>query len=213
MGLSRRPCSRAIPYYVQDSTCIPSATRTAILVTVNNLPTVTANATDTIVCAGKSVTLNGGGTATSFAWSGGKTNGVSFIPTLSTNSYTVTGTGANGCSDTAVITIQVKSLPTVTANASDTLVCAGKSVTLNGGGTATSFAWSGGKTNGVSFIPTLSTNSYTVTGTGANGCSDTAKITIQVKSLPTVTANASDTLVCAGKSVTLNGGETATSFA
>ncbi|MBK7959478.1 MAG: T9SS type A sorting domain-containing protein, partial [Bacteroidetes bacterium] len=32
----------------------------------------------------------------------------------------------------------------------------------------------------------LSTNSYTVTGTGANGCSDTAKIVIQVKQLPNI---------------------------
>ncbi|MBK7959462.1 MAG: hypothetical protein IPK03_16080 [Bacteroidetes bacterium] len=89
---------------------------------------------------------------------GRKTNGVSFIPTLSTNSYTVTGTGANGCSDTATIIIQVKSLPTVTANASDTLVCAGKSVTLNGGERRLLCVVKS-KTKQVSFIPTLSTNS------------------------------------------------------
>ena len=41
--------------------------------------------------------------------------------------------------------------------------------------------WSNGVTNGVPFIPTA-TQTYTVTGTDANGCSSSASIQVAVKS-------------------------------
>jgi hypothetical protein len=166
------------------------------------LPTVTANASGTTVCAGNSVTLTGGG-ATTYTWSGGVTNVVSFVPTATTT-YTVTGTDINGCSNTATQTITVDTLPTVTANATSTSVCAGNSVTLTGGG-ATNYTWSSGVTDGVSFVPTATTT-YTVTGTNAVGCTNTATKTIIVNTLPTVTANASAAIVCLGNSVILSGG-------
>ncbi|MEY8861382.1 hypothetical protein, partial [Tenacibaculum singaporense] len=118
----------------------------------------------------------------------------SFVPTATTT-YTVTGTDANGCENTAQVTITVNPLPTVTANASATTVCAGESVTLTGGG-ADSYVWDNGVSDGVSFVPTATTT-YTVTGTDANGCENTAQVTITVNPLPTVTANASATTVCA----------------
>ena len=151
-----------------------------IVATVNPLPNVTANASATTVCAGTALTLTGGG-ATTYLWSGGVTNGISFIP-LSTTTYTVTGTGANNCSNTATKTITVKPLPTVTASANTTTVCAGTSVTLAGNGAIT-YVWSGGVTNGISFVPS-STTTYTVTGTGANNCSNTATKTITVNPVP-----------------------------
>ena len=174
----------------------------SIYLTINPLPTVTANASATTVCAGNWVTLTGGG-ANTYAWSGGITNGVSFVPTATTT-YTVTGTDVNGCTNTATQTITVNALPTVTANASATTVCAGNTVTLTGGG-ANTYTWTGGITNGVSFVPTATTT-YTVTGIDVNGCTNTATQTITVNALPMVTANASATTVCAGTSVTLTGG-------
>jgi alpha-tubulin suppressor-like RCC1 family protein len=189
-------------YYVQDSTCAPSATRKAVLVTVNPLPTVTANASATNICAGTTVTLTGGG-ASSYTWSGGVSNGIGFIPT-STTTYTVTGTDGNNCSNTATKTIHVNPLPTVTANASATIVCAGTSITLSGDG-ATSYTWSGGVTNGLSFVP-ATTTTYTVTGTDGNNCSNTSTKIINVNPLPIVTAIACATNVCEGTIVTLTGG-------
>jgi len=85
--------------------CTSSAQTT---VTVNPLPTVTANATATTVCTGDSVTLTGGGAST-YMWDNGVTDGVPFVPTATTT-YTVTGTDANGCENTAQITITVPDL-------------------------------------------------------------------------------------------------------
>jgi hypothetical protein len=189
--------------------CSNTATTT---VTVNPLPTVTATSTAGIVCAGTSVTLTGTGTATSYSWTGGVSDGVAFTP-ASTNTYTVTGTDGNGCSNTATTTVTVNPLPTVTAMSTASVVCEGTFVTLEGMG-ATSYSWTGGVNDGVAFTPTA-TDTYTVTGTDANGCSNTATTTVTVNSLPTVTASSDATAntVCAGTMVTLTGSGTATSYA
>lgn len=177
-----------------------------ITITVNSLPTVTANATDANICTGESTTLTGAGAST-YSWTGGVTDGVSFIPS-STNTYTVTGTNtATGCSNTAAITITVNSLPTVIANATDIILCNGESTTLTGSG-ANSYVWTGGVTNGVPFNP-ISSTTYTVTGTNTStGCIDTDMISITVNPLPTVVANATDITLCSGESTTLTGSGT-----
>jgi len=181
------------------------ATSNSVTITVNALPTVTVTASSSTVCAGSTVTLSGGG-ATSYAWSGGVTNGIGFVPT-STNTYTVTGTNGNGCTNTATKTITVNALPTVTVTASSSTVCAGSTVTLTAGG-ATSYAWSGGVTNGIGFVPT-STNTYTVTGTNGNGCTNTATKTITVNPLPIANAGSNYTICPFGSvSITATGNGT-----
>jgi hypothetical protein len=173
----------------------------SINITVNALPNVSANATSTSVCQGSQVTLTGSGAA-SYTWDNGVPNGVAFAPSATTT-YAVTGTDANGCSNTDQVTVTVNALPNVSANASATSVCAGEQVTLSGSG-ATTYTWTGGVTNGVAFTP-LATTTYTVTGTDANGCSNTDQVTVTVNALPNVSANASATSVCAGGQVTLSG--------
>ena len=183
--------------------CVNTATTT---VTVNPLPAVTANSSAASVCAGGSVTLTGGGAAT-YTWSNNVMNAVSFIPN-STATYTVTGTDANGCMNTAVIMVIVSTLPTVTATSTAAAVCAGASVTLTGGGAAT-YSWTNNVTDAVSFIPTQ-TITYTVTGTSSAGCVNTTTITVTVNPLPVVTATSTAAAVCAGSSVILSGGGAAT---
>jgi hypothetical protein len=146
---------------------------------VNALPTVTATASQSI-CPGSSVTLSGGGAST-YSWNNGITNGVAFTPSA-TATYTVTGTDANGCVNTANSTVTLYTLPTVTATASQS-ICPGSSVTLSGGGAST-YAWNNGITNGVAFTPSATTT-YTVTGTDANGCANTANATVTIYALPT----------------------------
>ena len=179
-------------------------TTTNALLTLNTWPTVTATATPDSICAGGGpVTVNAGGALT-YTWTGGVTSGVPFTPGA-TETYTVTGTNAGGCTDTAVVSVKVNPLPTVTANAlpSDS-VCQGSSVTLSGGGAAT-YTWSGGVTNGVPFTPAAN-QTYTVTGTSVSGCVNTATVKITLNPVPTVTATASPTAVCQGGNVTLTGG-------
>jgi gliding motility-associated-like protein len=165
-------------------------------------PTVSTTISNSVICNGNSTTLSGTGAST-YTWSGGISNGVAFSPTTSAT-YTVTGTSVNGCTNTAVASITVNSLPTVSVSASNTVICNGDAVTLTGGGTASTYTWTGGISNGVAFSPTTTTT-YTVTGTDGNSCFSKAVSTVSVNPKPTVSTIASNTVVCNGNSVTLNG--------
>ncbi len=171
-----------------------------VTVNVNQLPAVSYTATTDSVCPGSSVILSGTG-ATTYSWTGGVMNNVAFTPS-NTATYTVTGVDNNGCSDTASATITLNTVPTVGYTASATTVCQNTPVTLNGTG-ASSYSWSGNVTNNVPFNSTVTTT-YIVTGTAANGCTNTASVTITVNPAPNVGINSSVTTVCQGGSVTLN---------
>nr|MBA3683368.1 T9SS type A sorting domain-containing protein [Bacteroidota bacterium] len=168
-------------------------------VVVNNLPVVTANVTNSVVCAGNLTTLSGGGALT-YTWTGSVTDAVAFAPTV-TDTYTVTGVDGNGCFNTAVQTVVVNNLPVVTANVTNSVVCAGNLTTLSGGGALT-YTWTGSVTDAVAFAPTV-TDTYTVTGVDGNGCFNTAAQTVILNSLPTVSVVSNSSLICTGQTATL----------
>jgi gliding motility-associated-like protein len=97
--------------------------------------------------------------------------------------YTVTVTGANGCTSTASTTItQNITLPVaaIANNPSTTVLnCSTTSIVLTASG-GNSYSWSNGTSVvGTSAELTVNTpGSYTVTVTGANGCTSTASTTI-----------------------------------
>jgi len=169
-----------------------------VVVTVNALPIVNAG-NDQALCIGSSSTLSGSG-ATTYTWNNGVTNAVAFVPT-NTNTYTVTGTDANGCINTDQVVVTVNPLPLVNAGI-DQVTCLGGTVTLNGSGAST-YSWDNGVSNGVSFAP-AATGTYTLTGTDINGCVNTDQVLVTVNNLPSVNAGADQT-VCIGTSVTLTG--------
>ncbi len=189
-----------------------------ITVTVEPLPTVTANATSTSICSGDPVTLTGGG-ATSYSWDNGVTDGVAFTP-ASTLTYTVTGT-TGSCNNTATVTVTVNNcnVPTASFTTNTTTICTGESVTFTDASTGiglNTWSWnfSGGSpvsasTQGPHTITYASAGTYTITlsVTDVNGTDDTIALNlIVVNPLPTVTANASATTICSGDPVTLTGG-------
>lgn len=184
--------------YVSNTALSCADTTVATTITILPLPVVDAGA-DQSVCAGTSVTLSGLG-AQAYTWNGGVTNNLAFTPG-STQTYTVTGTAANGCTKTDDVVVTVNSLPSTNAGV-DQSVCAGTTITLSGSG-AQSYAWNGGVTDNLAFTP-VSTQTYTVTGTGANGCTKTDQVIVTVKPLPTVSAGA-DQQACTGDQVTLIG--------
>jgi hypothetical protein len=81
---------------------------TTVCANVIPQPTVSITSSDTLLCLGNSATLTANGAST-YSWSTGN-SGISEIisPTITLN-YTVTGTDANGCMNTSVITQSVAS--------------------------------------------------------------------------------------------------------
>jgi gliding motility-associated-like protein len=193
---------------------------TTIVITVNALPTVTANS-DSPFCDGESITLNASG-GTSYSWTGPNSysaNGASVtIPSASaTNAgvYTVTAIDANGCENTATTTVVYQCDPNASFTSSITTICEGETVTFtdnSGGGTITSWNWTfnGGNpgsaaTQGPHTVtfPTFGTYNVVLQIEDDLGEVDDTTIVITVNALPTVTAG-SDSPFCDGESITLN---------
>jgi trimeric autotransporter adhesin len=187
-GVSFNPA--ATQTYTVTGTDANGCTNTdQVLVTVNPLPAVNAGP-DQSVCAGTTVTLSGSG-AVSYVWNLSVVNNVPFTPGA-TQIYTVTGTDANGCTNTDQVTVTVNAPPTIGAGADQT-ICVGTPVTLSGTGGVT-YVWTNGVTNGNSFNPGVGTQTYTVTGTDANGCTNTDQVTITVLTVPVADINSTDPL-------------------
>lgn len=175
-------------------------------VVVNVLPQpIVLGGLDQTICAGTPIILNASTTSatptpvTGFQWSNNVTNNTQYVPT-NTGVLTVTATGANGCTNQDQILVTVLALPTVNAG-QDITVCAGLSATLNASG-AISYAWNNGVTQGIPFYPNA-TQTYTVVGTGANGCTNNDQLVVNVSTGPTVNLSAPQT-VCANAPATLS---------
>ena len=186
-----------------------------VSVTVNKaVPTVSAGLDKTTTCTNPTAVLNGsasgGSTPYSYAWNNGAgtTQAPTVNPTSNTN-YTLTVTGANGCSatDQAAVTVN-KAAPTAEAGASSTTTCTTPTATLSGsatgGTTPYTYLWNNSAgTSPTSTVNPATTTVYTLTVTGANGCTDTDQATVTVdKTLPNANAGANINLDCATTSGT-----------
>ncbi len=171
----------------------------AKVILVNSLPNVIAG-NDVVQCEGTSIILSGSG-ASSYVWDNGVIDNVAFVPSVGTTTYTVIGTDANSCSNTASVDVTVNPLPNVIANANATVLCEGESAVVYGSG-ASSYVWNNGVIDNTAFIPPVGTTTYTVTGTDANACVNTASVDITVNALPVIIA-VNDVEICEGESVVL----------
>lgn len=200
-------------YTVDVTGVCGSVTSASVYVTVHTPPTANVTASDTIVCAGETVNLNGnpaGGTAPfTHLWTGTgqpHLNNTGIItPIFNTNvsgnymlNYLITDT--IGCSAEDSIEIKVDPLPIINVSGDDT-ICDGESTTLiaTGGGT---YAWStGGVFDSIVVSPNTNT-SYTVVVTDANTCSDSTTVNVQVDPTPTA-AISGNLIICEGSSTSL----------
>ncbi len=162
-----------------------------ISVISGTVPSVTANASASAICAGEQVTLTATAGSGTISWDNSVTNGTPFTP-AATTTYTATAT-SGGCSNTAQVTVTVHPLPVVVATASDDTVCKGGQVTVEATGAAT-YTWDNGVSNNQPFTANTTTT-YTVTGTDANNCSNTDQVTITVLEPG---ANTIDATICVG---------------
>ena len=207
-------------YTVDVTGVCGNVTSASVYVTVHTLPTANITASDTTICAGETINLNGnpvGGTSPySHLWSGtGQphlNNSAVITPNFSTTTagnymlnYMVTDT--IGCAAEDSIAVTVNPLPIVNITGNDT-ICDGDSTTLTatGGG---SYAWNtGGTLDSIIVNPSSNTN-YTVVVTDLNTCVDSATVSVQVNPTPTA-AISGNAIICEGTStaLTASGGGT-----
>lgn len=144
------------------------------------------------VCNGErgsaSVTVMGGSSPYTYAWSNG--NATSMATNLTAGTYTIMVTDVNGCSGSSNVNIVNPSALTVSATATNASCNAANgtaTATASGGTGVLTYRWSSGATT--PSVTGLAVGVYTVVITDANGC--TAETTIRVNgSNSTVLVNA-----------------------
>jgi gliding motility-associated-like protein len=176
------------------------AATTSITITQDiSIPTAVISTnpnTQVLTCSTPSITLNGSG-GNSYTWS----NGTAAISTTNTatistpGTYTLTATGLNGCVDSEVMIISQNITPPVAliqnTTGTNLLSCNTTSILLNASG-GVSYSWSNGTTilASTNNLTISAPGTYTLTATGANGCTDTETITINQQANTTPTFNA-----------------------
>jgi hypothetical protein len=182
--------------------CTSSATTTVFV------KSTTATATGGTTCTGGSFQLMAAG-GTGYAWSGPSSfTSTAQNPTVSpavAGDYTVTVTN-NGCTATAIATINVVGAPEATVSPEN--ICVGGTMQLMASGGGISYTWSG--PNGYSSnqqnpiianTTTLQSGTYTVTITGS-GCSGSPTVDVVINPKPTVTMTVTSP-VCEGGNIVL----------
>ena len=179
-----------------------SGTQTIILVALNGItpsapvtktidvkpyPTMTVTSSSPVVCTTGSAVITATGAAT-YSWmpGGAVTNTIAVTNVTANMTYSVVGTGTNGCAWTKTVTQWVANLAvTSTTN----MLCSGSSATLNAG-YGTSYSWAPGSqtTQAIVVSPTVTT-SYTVTNAQ---CSLTASFTQSVTTCVGITEISAD---------------------
>ncbi|HRS68070.1 MAG TPA: PKD domain-containing protein [Paludibacteraceae bacterium] len=171
-------------------------------VTVDDIPVPSVVGTTTI-CSGQSTTLTASG-GTSYEWSGGAVgyNAEMKVTPLTTTTYTVKVTNANGCSATKDVTVTVIPEPVITVTG-NTNVCAGGSTTLTASApNAVSYSWSNGSSMASTTVSPTTNTTYQVTVFTAGGCTATKDVLVTVSAIPTPQISGLNA-ICAGETVTL----------
>ncbi|MGP8216689.1 MAG: beta strand repeat-containing protein, partial [Bacteroidia bacterium] len=154
------------------------------MVVVNSLPAASITVSSSAICMGNIDTLSvidttGDASPLMYSWNtGGSNDSIIVAPTTGT-SYSVTVTDANGCMDTTSQMVIVNPLPTITIAADTNTIQQGGNDILEAGG-GVSYIWTDGSMNDTANVMPTVTTTYTVTGTGSDGCSDTASFTVNV---------------------------------
>ena len=195
---------------VQDSLGFVNTASVGII--VYSKPTVTVIPNPVQVCLGTSTKMKASG-ALYYEWSP-STNlntdigNVVYTNTTSNITYTVIGRDKFGCADTITVPTFVVPGANVQAQASSNTVCKGEQVIMSASGTQ-NYNWFPNKYINDNILSTvistpLKNIKYTVVGSNANGCFDTASITIAVKKTPELTTNTDSTNLCIGSSTQLS---------
>ncbi|HQU99997.1 MAG TPA: hypothetical protein PLO59_02500, partial [Bacteroidia bacterium] len=159
--------------------------------TVNALPTPNISGV-TAVCQGFAATLNTNAGYTNYIWSNGATT-ASINPTVA-NTYTVTVTDGNGCTNSVAQVVVINALPTP-AITGITSICDGTTSSFDAGSGYSNYQWSGSNTTQI--LTTGVAGAYTVTVTDNNGCSASTSIVLTVNQNPTPKIVGNDT-ICFG---------------
>ena len=184
-------------------------------VTINQPSVITSTTSSTLAGCGLSngsatVTASGGNSPYTYLWEANANNQTTQTATgIAAGIYSVTVTDSTNCAHITTVTVGNTGAPTVTTSFADPSCNNGNngsaSVTANGGTSPYTYLWSNGATQ--SQISNLTSQTYFITVTDANGCEAIISATLNNPSPITVSVDGIDT-ICKSDSTILvaNGG-------
>ena len=152
--------------------------RTVVLIQIPSLFQLCTSHTtrnDTVLCVGDTLQLNGSGGST-YSWS--PSTGISnaniaspYLVVSANETFTLTGTDANGCQNTDQISVTAKSVPGLNVTALPAIICNGSSsiAYASAGDGQFTYLWGDGSTSQSINVTPTQTTTYNVIVTGPNG--------------------------------------------
>lgn len=159
-----------------------------VTVSVNALPVISAGS-DVAICAGDNATITASG-GTAYTWDNGLGTGASHTVSPSgTTIYQVTGTGANGCENTSLVTVTVNAYDDASFTFNNFCELSTTNGPTNIATTGGTFSFNPAPTDGATINPTTGEISngvngvnYTVEYTTNGACPSTSTETVSVQS-------------------------------
>lgn len=174
------------------------------VVTVNATVSVSAGPAQTVCSSGQPIPLSGTPSGGTWSGSGVSSSGI-FTPSsalVGNNQLTYTVSGA--CAGNAQTTVTVTDAPVVSAGAAQNLCEADAALTLSQG-TPAGGTWSGTGVSSGSFSPSAAgAGTYTLTYTVSGSCGGSASVQFTVRSNPSVTMPASQSVCANNPALTLS---------
>ena len=145
------------------------------------LTSTQVDATCNLANGSATVSVTGGTGPYTYLWSDPGAQTSATATNLPANTYVVTVTDANGCSQNLSVTIGNNAGPVATVFGSNNVSCFGNNdgsatVTVSGGTIPFTFLWSDGQT--LPSATNLTAGTYTLTATDVNGCIASTSVTI-----------------------------------
>ncbi|MBS4044149.1 MAG: tandem-95 repeat protein, partial [Chitinophagaceae bacterium] len=176
-------------YYVDATDNGITSSRTAVIATINQIPTASVPSQTNVNCFGLSTgsataNASGGSSPYSYSWSTNPIQNTATATNLSAGTYIVTIIDNKGCTSTANVTITQPAAALSSNISSQTNVnCFGQStgsatVNASGGTSPYTYSWNTSPIKTTATATGLSAGTYIVTVTDNNGCTSTSSVTI-----------------------------------
>lgn len=220
--------SRSYQVIANDPVCGIVTTNMANI-TLNSDPVLTVTPSNNNFCAGGNTTLTtavtGGLGTNSYQWQQYISNVWTNIAGATSASYTASNLSAttnyranltqsvSGCAAFVISAITVNALPNITTSPAAPTYCVGGTVSISAAG-GSNYSWSPATglsaTTGSPVVSSGTTSTtYSLTGTGTNGCTKTISVPVTVKADPSITVTGPTSVPTgtgANLSATTNGG-------
>lgn len=206
----------ATDYMVTVTSASGCSEITTVQVLMGNPINGTVNVSDSTICPGDTIQLIASG-GTDYLWEADMSNptgGILSATNIANPTFTsdlagavynydviISDTNVPGFTDTVELTIRVDDIVASATYSQSGIGCTGESFTLNGSGGLAQDWYTGGALIGsgpsLEVFPTMDTD-YTLVVTNANGCTDTAMVTVNVLLPPEIITSIIDQDNCNG---------------